>query len=167
MPNEVVRYGPEVKELAFACYVQSDHNVSRATVMLRERLGDAPCPDRSVVSRWAKEEQWALKATEAIAERFPYLNVEHAARLVAMTDEALDTYSAIMRGELDNVKAAAIMARMNVARHVLDLRGLGTSGTRFGAPEAPQLPANLIADDEAALSPQERQRRRLEAEREK
>lgn len=163
MSSDLVRYGPEVKELAFACYVQAGYNVSRATAILAHRLDGDPCPDRSVVSRWARDGQWKVRATEAIAQEFPYLNVEHAARLVEMTDDALDTYKAVMNGELDHLKTAALLARVGVAKHVLDLRGLGTSGARYGAGELPGLPPSVSPDD-AELSPQERQRRRLDAD---
>lgn len=164
MTNEPVRYGEDVKELAFACYVQADRNISRATMLLRARLDGEPCPDRSVVSRWAKENSWALKATEAIAERFPYLQVEHAARLVEMADHALDTYKAALFGELDHLPLGAQRLRIEVAKHVLDMRGLGTSGAKYGNGEMPMLPPPPGDGNEGGSTPQERQRRRLEGE---
>ena len=167
-PRPPAGYGPEVKELAFVCYVQADRNISRATRLLAEKLGEGRCPDRSVVSKWAKEDLWGLKATEAVYERFPYLNVEHAARQIDLTEQAYDTYQSIMNGDFDHLPSAIVSNKREVAKHLIDLRGLGTSGQRFGIaePVLPALPAPAAAAADAALSPQERQRRRLDAERE-
>lgn len=166
MANEVARYGDEIKEMAFACYLTAEGNVSRATRLLAEKLDGLPCPDRSVISRWAKEGQWGLARTQAVAEQFPYLNVEQTARMIDLADQALDTYESILAGEFDTLPVGIVQQKRAVAAHLLDLRGIGTSGAKYGTGELPSLPV-IVQDDEAALSPQERQRRRLEAEREK
>lgn len=166
-PDNLYAYPPDIEELAFACYVKADRNISRAHRLLLELGTDHEfLPDRSTISKWASRKQWDVKADQAIANNFPHLLRRDLARLMALRSEALNTYASILAGELDHLKPPALMARQNTAKDVLTLAGLGTAGAKSDpgslAPVAP------IQQIEESLSPAERARRqrdRLESER--
>jgi hypothetical protein len=167
-----IRYGDEARELAFAYWIHADRNLARAMKLLEENwnadLGEMP--SKPTIHRWINDDAWHLKADQAIAENFPHIQTRHTARLVALTDMALETYAAAMAGELDKLGPGIMMNRLSAARDVVNLRGLGTAGARSeGAQLAPRvMPVNSAAIEEGltARDRAKRQRDRLEAERE-
>lgn len=165
--RQLYRYPPEVEELAFSCYVQSDRNVSRAHRMLAELLtAGEPVPERSTVQKWSSERQWDVKADEAISENFPHLLRRDLARLQVLRGQALAEQAAIFAGERDNLGSAQLLARTTGISTVLNISGLGTAGSRTDPTAlAPAPVVKAIEDDLSPLERARRQRERLEAER--
>jgi hypothetical protein len=160
------KYQPEIEELAFACYIQADRNVSRAHRMLLELCPEEEyLPDRSTIGRWARNRAWDAKADEAISLDYPNLLRRDLARVQILRGQALSEQSAIFAGERDHLAGHQLMARTTGIATVLQISGLGTAGSR--SDERQLAPAPVIAALEEGLSPQERarrQRERLEAE---
>jgi len=166
-----IRYDEEARELAFAYWIYADRNLARAMKLIEENWNDdlGPVPSKPTVHRWIKDHAWEVKADQAIAENFPHIQTRHTARLVALTDLALETYAAALSGELDKLGPGIMLNRLNAARDVVNLRGLGTAGARSeGAQLAPRVMPAGNASIEEGLTAQDRakrQRERLEAER--
>lgn len=166
-----IRYDDEARELAFAYWIYADRNLARAMSLIEENWnGDlGPVPSKPTVHRWIKDGSWEVKADQAIAENFPHIQTRHTARLVALTDMALEAYAAALSGELDKLGPGIMMNRLSAARDIVNLRGLGTAGARTeGAQLAPRvMPVGnkAIEDGLTAQDRAKRQRERLEAER--
>lgn len=167
-----IRYGDEARELAFAYWIHADRSLARAMTLIEENWNAdlGPMPSKPTVHRWIRDDNWEVKADQAIAENFPHIQTRHTARLVALTDMALETYAAALAGELDKLGAGVMMNRLSAARDVVNLRGLGTAGARSeGAQLAPKVIQQGNRAIEEGLTAQDRarrQRERLEAERE-
>lgn len=157
-------YPSEVEESAFLCYIQSDRNISRASRCLEEAYpDDAPLPDRSTVSRWAKAKAWDARADEVIAASFPNIRRRQTARIVSLVDQAIATYAQILAGELGHLKQADLMARVAVAKDALMLGGVGTAGSRTEIGQiSPSAPVAAIEENLSPLERARRQRERLE-----
>lgn len=166
-----IRYGDEARELAFAYWIYADRSLARTMRLIEENWNDdlGAVPSKPTVHRWINDDAWHLKADQAIAENFPHIQTRHTARLVALTDMALETYAAALSGELDKLGPGTMLNRINAARDVVNLRGLGTAGARSeGAHLAPRVIPSGNGNLEEQLTAQDRakrQRDRLEAER--
>lgn len=166
-----IRYGEEARELAFAYWIYADRSLARAMRFIEENWNDdlGPVPSKPTVHRWINDGAWQVKADQAVAENFPHIQTRHTARLVALTDMALETYASALAGELDKLGPGVMLNRINAARDIVNLRGLGTAGARTdGAQLAPRVMPSATSGLEEQLTAQDRarrQRERLEAER--
>jgi hypothetical protein len=106
------------------------------------------------VRSWVKRHDWDRKATDIIAQNYPYDTMRQNAQLVAMADLGLDEAVAILHGERDHLPGHALLARTKMVELVWQARGLGTFGSiTRAAPVIKQAVAAAI--DAAAMSEQE------------
>lgn len=154
-------YEPDVKELAFELWaLECQRNQARTLRRLAEELPGRPVPHPNTLRNWIKGERWDLRADERIASIAPHLAARQVERLFLQTNAAQDLYDAVLAGELDRLSPGVLMAKIQVAKDVLALRGLGTASVKGGAPE---LPKPAAAEDEGQYSTQELAR--MQAER--
>lgn len=156
-------HAPEVVELAFELWAfECDRNTARVARRLGEMLDeDQPRPHQTTVSYWARTRGWDIKADQRIADLAPHLRARQLGRLFMMGNQALDTFSQVLTGELDLQKQAPLQAKVAVSTKVLELLGLGTAA---GRGEAPRLQVQSEQrEDLDLLSPQELARLQREA----
>lgn len=152
-------HAPEVYELAFLCFIESDRHVARAMRRFDETADETmPRPAKSVWYEWAKRDNWNVRADDAIAAAFPNIRRRQLARLVVLIDRAQDFDAAVLAGDYDH-QQGALAEKGKASARVQQLGALGTAGARGGDPS---LSAQSTAEQDEAMTPAERQRRILE-----
>lgn len=165
MGNEIkrVEHPEDVQELAFELWAfECDRNTARVARRLDQLLDEGqPRPHQTTISYWARKRGWDIRADQTIASLAPHLRARQLGRLFMMGNQALDTFSQVLTGELDMQKQAPLQAKVAVSTKVLELLGLGTAAGRGEAPRI-QVQAEQ-REDLASLSPQELARLQREA----
>ena len=137
-----IRHPPIVRELAQACWYEANGDSGRAWSLLVEecRAGRFPelpsdpdlWPSRRAIERWANAEGWHLQLTNHVASRYQALLEAAAARLILQLPGSLDITGRLADPEY--VPAKGDMLKLEAAKHIQTLVGLGTAGARGGAP---------------------------------
>ena len=170
----LVRHSELVKELARACWFEARGNGAEAARQVaqwcaQDTTGAYPqadqAPSAMAIRRWAEGDGWQLDLAQGVAQRFPATITHLHARLALMGDGALDTLEDLNRPGYLPSKEEKI--KLEAAKHVTMLLGLGTAGARGGAPEVKPEPRQR--EDVSGMTPNERARRtreKIEADRE-
>jgi hypothetical protein len=149
-----IEYGEDVRRLAFEIWLlRADRNCTRAARLLAEELAGEmeQFPSDRVVRQWRREDEWELKAQEAIKEVAPLLNERHFLRLFAATEQAEKAIIDIIHNDHPEPDARRLQVIKDAALELLRLRGLGTAGGY--AP--PAIPHATVRLDENTSTPQE------------
>ncbi len=85
---------------------------------------DAPSPDRSTISRWAKEKFWALNATDKMREAAPWRMQAAAVRMVYAQADAAEYLAGTVTTE--RALDSSDKIRSDNAKHILSM-GMGDS----------------------------------------
>ena len=90
-------------------------------------------PTPMAIRRWSQGEGWRTAFSAGVAQDFPSTLTHLHARLAAMGDQTLDTFDELTRPGYVPSKEDKI--RLEAAKHVSVLLGLGTAGARGGRPD--------------------------------
>lgn len=161
--NRNLMYPDELKQTVYELWAfECDRSVSRTLRRLRDLAPDEErLPNEDTVRYWIKTQGWDIRADEAIASIAPNLRARQLGRLFVLGNQAIDTFAAILGGDMDEQRQGALQAKVAVAVKTVELLGLGTAA---GKGEAPKLAA--IARDYGDLTdktPQELARLQREA----
>ena len=162
----LVRHSELVKELARAHWFAAGGNCAEAARLVAESCvqdttGTYPSdprlfPSAMAIRRWASGDGWRLQLSAGVAQDFPTTITHLHARLALMGDGALDTLDDLSRPGYLPSKEEKI--KLEAAKHVTLLLGLGTAGARGGAPEVK--PESRQREDVSGMTPNERARRK-------
>lgn len=164
------QFGENIRQLAFEIWLlRADRNVARTQRALAEELADdceelgVDPPSESAIRKWVKEENWKLKADEAIKEVAPFLNERHFLRLFAASEGAGETLARLamaaenilrrleMGQQISQTDARVLNTIKDASVELLKLRGLGTAGG-YAPPAIPQATVKINTDD---MTPEE------------
>lgn len=155
-------YSDEVRRLAFEIWLlRADRSTSRTARLLAEELAGEmeQFPTDRTLRLWRDEDQWYLKAEEAIKEVAPMLNERHFLRLFAATEQAERALIDIIHNDHPEKDARRLQVIKDAALELLKLRGLGTAGG-YAPPAIPHATVRLDAESQ---TPQELSRAIREA----
>lgn len=115
-------------------------------------------PDVATVKRWVRRFGWHDQVGLEVERNFPAIAARQAARLVKLSDRALDIYDELSDPNTQLERDSE--TRRKVAADILMLRGLGTASAKGGEVVIARTAAS--DDDHATETPAQRQRRLLE-----
>lgn len=135
-----IRHPPIVRELAKACWFEANGDSGRAWQLLVEEcrsghLSELPAdpelwPSRRAIERWANAEGWHLQLADYVDGHFPALMALAVSRLVLQLPGSLDITGRL--NDPDYVPQKGDMLKLEAAKHVQTLVGLGTAGAKGG-----------------------------------
>lgn len=137
-----IRHPPIVREMARACWFEAEGDSGRAWQLLVEEcrsgaLPDLPTdpsdwPSRRAIERWANADGWHLELAAHVGRNYPAIVAASNARLVMQIARSLDITARLT--DPDYVPQKGDMLKLDAAKHVQTLAGLGTAGVKGGAP---------------------------------
>lgn len=149
-----IEYGPDVRRLAYEIWLlRADRNAEQTARLLYDEAQDdlAHFPNAATIRKWAREEQWKLRAEEEIKNVAQFLNERHFLRLFAATETAEEAIIKIVNNTHEEQNPRRLQVIKDAAVELLKLRGLGTAGG-YAPPPIPHATVKIGGGNE---SPQE------------
>jgi hypothetical protein len=129
------RYEDALWELIFEIWLFfADRNCVRTREKLLSEFRDSPVfddtrvPSVRQIQYKAKQEAWHARANELIRQKAPEIDDTHFARLLIISDEAINVADRIIKGEyLNHPKPGNLAVMADMVKEMLKFRGLGTA----------------------------------------